>query len=283
MSQELSEMPSYGEMPDSPNEGVAAMNTPPQQEGYPQSYSEDLDLRVEQEREFFRQKKLLADKERELSLKEASMSKPKSVDDYLDEMFKEGETEEKEEAPMSHEEIIAEAKRQIREELENEANEHYEQEEISANIERFNEDVQNFLSESEDEFPLSNAFGLSQKITEDVLEELEGLAEEYGEDYAQKWLNELDWGEVAYQYENNVANDFKAMLQSPKVRQVISSFLGVRDQMPSGEPPRTLRQDDLGMRSTGNSIENMSEEQRVAFAKAQMRKHFLENASNNKF
>ena len=56
----------------------------------------DLAARIEQEKEFYRQKKQMGERERALDEREAGMAKPKSVDEMLDDILnnKEGEQQE---------------------------------------------------------------------------------------------------------------------------------------------------------------------------------------------
>ena len=236
--------------------------------------SDDLSTRIEQEKEFYRQKKQMDQRTRELDEREAGLNKPRSVDDMLDDILnnKDAAEEEPEEQQMSQAEIIEEAKRQMRAEFEEEGQEYQAEEQYQGEIEEFTEDVTQMMGSMLEQYPLANEMGLAPQISEDVMTEHAALEEQYGEEYADRWYESLDWQEVIGSYENTLAENFKTMLQSSGVRKLLESYLGHENQMPSGEPPKTLSQNDLSQASPTQGLQGMTTDQRVEYAKAQLRK-----------
>lgn len=259
-----------------PQEQPMQQEAAPPQETTETMPQDDLRSRIEAEKEIYRQKQLMKKKEHELSEREQNLSKPKSVDDLLDDIINsKGEEGSAEEAnqPLSEEEIIAKAKQEIFEEL-NQHQEEYEYEQQTHQAqEQFTHDVGDFISQNVESFPLAAELGLHNQISQEMVEQLQEIEEEYGEEYAEKWFNAVDWNEHIAQYENTLAENFKTMLKSDRVKNLLRSFLGEENTMPSGEPPKTLSRENFsGNSGLNRPLTEMTTEERVAYAKAQLRK-----------
>lgn len=272
------------EMQSAPSEqtGVSAnvpqyeqQHTTPPQDTTQQMPQDDLRSRVEAEKEIYRQKQLMKRKERELFEREQNLSKPKSIDDLLDQIVnsKDAEPEKKQEENLSHEEIIARAKQEIFEELQQQQQEYEYEQQTSQVQQEFTHDVGNFIMENADNFPLSAELGLHNQIAQEMIDQLQEIEEEYGEEYAEKWFNSIDWNQHISQYENTLAQNFKTMLNSERVRNLLRSYLGEETQVPSKEQPRTLSRENFsGNGGVKKSLQDMTVDERVAYAKAELRK-----------
>lgn len=259
-----------------PPEGVqpqTAVPTETQEESYDVN---DLRAKVEAEKEIYRQKKLMRQRELELEQRERQLNKPKSVDDLLDEILnnKQDHQQEPEDSQeyLSEEDIIARAKQEIYEELEQGREEYEHEMQTQESHEQFTYEVSSFIEEMADNFPLANELGLGNQIAQEMIEHLDAMADEYGQEYAEKWFSTIDWNDHIAYYENNLAENFKTMLKSDRVRNLLRSYLGEENNMPIGENPKTLSRGDF--RSSSGSVKSLQEmttDERVAYAKAQLR------------
>jgi len=259
-----------------PQEQPVQQESAPPQETRQEMPQDDLRAKIEAEKEIYRQKQLMKKKERELMEREQNLSKPKSVDDLLDEiMNSKGEEKENEERnePISQEEIIARAKQEIFEELQQQQEEYEYEQQTSQAQQQFTHEIGDFINQNAENFPLSAELGLHNQISQEMSEQLQEIEEEYGEEYAERWFNAIDWNQHIAQYENTLAENFKTMLKSDRVRNLLRSFLGEENQVPSGEPPKTLSRENFsGNGGANKTLQDMTVEERVAYAKAQLRK-----------
>jgi hypothetical protein len=259
-----------------PPEGVQPQTAVPTEYEEPTHDYNDLRSKVEAEKEIYRQKKLMRQRELELEQREQQLNRPKSVDDLIDDILnnKEDRQEEPEYSKehWSEEDIIARAKQEIYEELEQGREEYEHEMATQESHEQFSHEINNFIYEAADSFPLANELGLGNQIAQEMIEHLDSLADEYGQEYAEKWFHSIDWNEHIAYYENNLAENFKTMLKSDRVRNLLRSYLGEENYVPTGENPKTLSRGDF--RSSSGSVKSLQEmttDERVAYAKAQLR------------
>lgn len=96
------------------------------------------------------------------------------------------------------------------------------------NLNHFMGEIHNILEQSSDKFPMAFGFGGSQMVYDELEKTYEDLAENYGDEYADKWLrnqHQNGYAEIANAVNDTLANGLKNALQYPQVKNFVASIL----------------------------------------------------------
>jgi len=124
---------------------------------------------------------------------------------------------------MTPEEIIAEAKRQLKKELEEEQNQKAEKENIKKSNEESFKVIDQYVTENEAKFPLIKGLGGIDTVYAEIEKDYLDKVEEFGEEFAKK--NVLTIEQASKKVNDALANSVKDALKSNHLRTCIKTLL----------------------------------------------------------
>lgn len=124
---------------------------------------------------------------------------------------------------MTPEEIIAEAKAQLKKELEEEKNKAQEEEINNKRSQETEKIVNEFLTKNEEKYPCIKALAGEKHVYGEIERDYLQKVEEFGEDYAKKNILTLD--EASKKINDALANQIKTALQSNHLRKLVATML----------------------------------------------------------
>lgn len=124
---------------------------------------------------------------------------------------------------MTPAEIIEEAKRQLKKELEEEQLKKVSEVENQKKLEQTNKIVNEFLDKNEEKFPAIRALGGEKHVYGEIERNYLQKVEEFGEEYAKKNILTLD--EAAKKINDALANQIKTALKSNHLRKLVQAML----------------------------------------------------------
>lgn len=150
-----------------------------------------------------------------------------------------GEVVEEGKKPMTPEEIIAEAKRQLKAELEEETKTVKEKEEVKKKSEESNKIINDFVTNNAEKYPLIGGLGGTDQVYAEIEKDFLTKSEEFGEEFARENLMTLD--QAAKKVNDELAKSVKTALESKHLRNFIKSLL--KDE-PANDETLNLLDDD---------------------------------------
>lgn len=165
--------------------------------------------------------------------RELAKKKNLTQDDVVKMALEAMDDEETEKKPMTPEEIIAEAKRQILEEQKKIKDETEQEAKAREAYEKNTKVIDDYLTANEEKFPLVKGLGSIGAVYSLIEKDFKEKAEEFGDDYAKK--NMLSIEDAAKKIHEGLANGVKDALKSNHVRNFVRSLLTdekVKDKAP---------------------------------------------------
>lgn len=255
-----------------------------------QNRLDDLHRLAELEREHYRQKKLQKDKEaqwdqeRQKYDQELMRNKPSkwledrgmSVKELADSIMQEQEDDGTSEVDKVD---YNTALRQAMEQLEGRFEEMYDQRkeqeheeyETEEAYQNYNNELNNFIQDNVDHFPALAGFGGQEHVMQAIENDFNEIEEQYGEEYADKWLSNVNFGNYAHNVQKEIETGLVNALQLPELRSYVEQILqqtgqADRDVEPRENAPTTLTKNNFASPSGRYQSDEMTEQERISAA-----------------
>lgn len=199
-----------------------------------------------------------------------------SVKDLADSIMQEQEDDGTEEGDkISYQEALEQAMGQLEgrfeEMYEQKRAEEADQYETQEAYENYQHEINNFLNEHIEHFPALVGFGGQNHVMGMIENEYNEIEDQYGEEYADKWLQRVNFGDYAQEVQKNIEQGLVNALQLPELRSYVEQILQQTGQAdrniePRENAPRTLTKNNFASPSGRYQPEEMTEQERIQAA-----------------
>lgn len=143
-----------------------------------------------------------------------------------------------------------------------------EQYEMNEAYDQYTGELNNFLEQHIQDFPVLVGFGGQNHVLQAIENEFNEIEEQYGEEYADKWLSRVNFGEYAHDVQKEIETGLVNALQLPELRSYVENILqqtgqADRNVEPREDAPTTLTRNNFASPSGRYQADEMTEQERI--------------------
>jgi len=146
-----------------------------------------------------------------------------------------------------------------------------EQYEMNEAYDQYTTELNGFLNEHIQDFPVLVGFNGQDHVLKAIENEFNEIEEQYGEEYADKWLSRVNFGDYAHNVQKEIETGLVNALQLPELRSYVENILhqtgqADRNVEPREDAPTTLTRNNFASPSGRYQADEMTEQERISAA-----------------